>query len=44
MIEFYKYLYAGGLALRTPYDYLKNFPEMGKPAKCVQLWAVHLSS
>ena len=28
MIEFYKYLYVGGFALRTPYDYQKNIPEM----------------
>ena len=37
MIEFYKYLNAGGFALRIPYDYQKNIPEMEKQAKCVQL-------
>ena len=37
MIEFYKYFYAGGFPLRTPHDYQKYIPEMGKPAKCVQL-------
>ena len=36
MIEFYKYLYAVGFALRTPYEYQKNIPEMEKPAKCIQ--------
>ena len=42
MIEFYKYLYAGGFALRTAYDNYKNIiSEIGKPAKYYQLSSYH---
>ena len=44
MIAFYKYLYAGGSAPRTPYKYQRYIPEMGKPAKCVQLSSCQLTS
>ena len=39
MIEFYKHLYAeaGGIRPPHPLRLTKNMPEMGKPAKCVQL-------
>ena len=35
MIEFYKYLYAGGFPLRTPYDYQKN-PKNRKASQMCQ--------
>ena len=37
MIEFYKYLYAGGSAPRTPYKFQKYIPEIERPNKCIQL-------
>ena len=42
MIEFYKYLYAGGFPLRTPYDYQKEYSRNGKASQMCP--AVHLTS